>query len=162
MVDKQKLLERLMATFLDELDGHVRVINEELIALEKDPESTERGERLSRLFRAAHSLKGASRAVDLPSIEQVCHRIEDVFSRFRSGELSPTPEVCSALFDAADAIESAGMQLREKAPVNHQTLAQLSDKLTALAKDREPAEVNTKVTSPSPSVSQEQSNGSPF
>ena len=38
-MDRNKLIERLMATFLGELEGHVRTLNEILLALEKDPEA---------------------------------------------------------------------------------------------------------------------------
>ena len=41
-VDKAKLIKRLMATFLDELEEHVRALNRELLALEKDPAEAER------------------------------------------------------------------------------------------------------------------------
>ena len=33
------------------------------------------------VFRRAHSLKGASRAVDLPAVEAVAHRLETLFER---------------------------------------------------------------------------------
>ncbi|MEE7488360.1 Hpt domain-containing protein [Methylobacterium oryzae] len=32
------------------------------------------------VFRRAHSLKGASRAVDLPAVEAVAHRLETLFA----------------------------------------------------------------------------------
>lgn len=137
MMDKAKLLERLMATFLDELDEHVRAINDELMALEKN-DGDDRDERLKRLFRAAHSLKGASRAVDLPGIEQVCHRIEDVFTELQKGRLQPTAPVCSVLFRTADAIESAGMQLREKSVVNNAELGRLVPALESLCRGEVP------------------------
>ncbi|NNJ25005.1 hybrid sensor histidine kinase/response regulator [Alienimonas chondri] len=128
-MDKARLLERLMATFLDELVGHVRTINDEVIALEADPVGDDREERLTRLFRAAHSLKGAARAVDQPSIEQVCHRMENVFSGLRDERLQPTPKVCGLLLDVADAIESAGMQLREQAGVDRAVLDGLMQRI---------------------------------
>ena len=37
------------------------------------------------MFRRAHSLKGASRAVDLPAVEAVAHRLETLFEKVRTG-----------------------------------------------------------------------------
>ena len=62
-VDQDTLLKQLMATFLDELDENVRALNRDLLALEKDPDGPRRSELLRSLFRTAHSLKGAARAV---------------------------------------------------------------------------------------------------
>jgi len=140
MVDKTQLLERLMATFLDELDEHVRVINDEVMALEKRPEDDEVAERLTRLFRAAHSLKGAARAVDQPGIEQACHRMENVFTGLRDGRVQPTDGVCSLMLDVADAIETAGMQLREKSHLDSTPLDSLIQRLDAAANGEPAAE----------------------
>jgi two-component system chemotaxis sensor kinase CheA len=63
-MDQQKLIERLMGTFLLELEEHLRSLNRELLLLEKTPPGSERSELLTTLFRAAHSLKGAARAVN--------------------------------------------------------------------------------------------------
>ena len=68
MVDRAKLLQRLMATFLDELDEHVQTIGDGVLALEKGLPAEELAEQLAAMFRAAHSLKGASRAVDQLSL----------------------------------------------------------------------------------------------
>ncbi len=61
-MDKAKLIAQLMTTFLGELEEHVRALNRDLLALEKNPTGDERArsERLKELFRTAHSLKGAA------------------------------------------------------------------------------------------------------
>src|SRR5947199_267336 len=63
-----------MTTFLEELEEHVGALNRDLLALEKGPAGPERAERLTTLFRTAHSLKGAARAVNVTVIESACHR----------------------------------------------------------------------------------------
>ncbi|QDU39524.1 Gliding motility regulatory protein [Maioricimonas rarisocia] len=133
-MDKAKLLERLMATFLDELDDHVRSINEDLLTLEKGPDEDERKEILARLFRAAHSLKGAARAVDQQPIERVCHRLEEVFTGLRERSIEVSPQLCSLMLSAVDAIEAAGVQLREGAPLETDSLAGLEDPLEKAAR----------------------------
>ena len=41
-MDKEKLIQRLMETFLGELEEHTRALNEGLLALEKGPAELER------------------------------------------------------------------------------------------------------------------------
>lgn len=107
----------------------MRSINEELLALEKGEEGGDRVERFARLFRAAHSLKGAARAVEMPAIEQLSHHLEDVFTAMRDETVAQDAELFSLLFRSADAIEAAGMQLREKAPLDNSPLEALLPEL---------------------------------
>ena len=106
-MDRDKLIERLAATFLEELDEHVRVFNRELLALEQQP-TEPWAERIQTLFRAAHSLKGAARAVSAVRVEAICHRLEEVLAAVRDGHSSPSRELFELLFAAADAIDHAG------------------------------------------------------
>ncbi|MET0529512.1 MAG: response regulator [Microvirga sp.] len=43
---------------------------------------------LTDVFRRAHSLKGAARAVDLPAVEEVAHQLEALFSQVLDGKRS--------------------------------------------------------------------------
>src|SRR5688500_5053914 len=112
-MDRDALIKRLMATFLGELDEHARALNRDLLALEKSPDAPERAERFKALFRAAHSLKGAARSVGVGTIEAACHALEEVLGAARDGRLAISRDLFALLFAAADAIEEAGMRLRE-------------------------------------------------
>lgn len=131
MVDREKLLLRLMATFLDELDEHVQTIGDGVLALEKGLPEDELTERLAAMFRAAHSLKGASRAVDQEPIEQLCHTLEDVFGAIRDGRMSLEGELCTLILKTADAIGSAGRALRAKDPLNTELLGEFRSAVQA-------------------------------
>lgn len=133
MVDRARLLERLMATYLDELDEHVQTISDGVLALEKGLLDQDRKERLAELFRAAHSLKGASRAVDQAAIEQLCHVLEDVLGGIRDGRLQPRPDLCTLLLKSADTVGAAGQALRAKEPVNAVLLEQFQSAIQAAA-----------------------------
>ncbi len=113
-MDKDKLIERLLATFLEELEEGVRSLNRDLMALEKGPTPEARGEIVKTLFRTAHSLKGASRSVNLPLIEETCHKMEEILSRIRDGQESFTPERLKYFFEAADTLEEGAELLRQK------------------------------------------------
>ena len=81
-VDNDKLLQRLMGTFLGELEEQVQSLNRDLLALEQQPGDPEL-ELLTRLFRTAHSLKGAARAVGVEPIETACHQLEELLGKVR-------------------------------------------------------------------------------
>src|SRR6185436_18716191 len=76
IMDKNVLIRRLMATFVEELAEHVGALNRDLLGLEKATAREERAEWLKSLFRTAHSLKGAARSVNLNVIETACHYLE--------------------------------------------------------------------------------------
>ncbi|MBC8509392.1 MAG: Hpt domain-containing protein [Chloroflexi bacterium] len=80
-MDRHEEFKRtLLATFKGELDDHLGTLNRELLALERNPPQDEQEAILEEVFRAAHSIKGAARAVDLGNISMLAHRLEDVFS----------------------------------------------------------------------------------
>nr|WP_210340199.1 response regulator [Microvirga splendida] len=62
---------------------------EHLDAIRSALDHAGRGEiDLTDVFRRAHSLKGAARAVDLPAVEEVAHQLEAVFWQVLEGEQS--------------------------------------------------------------------------
>ena len=130
-MDKSKLIQRLMATFLEELEEHVGSFNRNLLALEKDPEH--HAESLKSLFRTAHSLKGAARAVNVVLIEKACHQLEEILGGLRDGQVPRQPEIFALLFAAADGLEEAGMRLREQQDLTDAPLALLLPRLEAAA-----------------------------
>jgi two-component system chemotaxis sensor kinase CheA len=132
-VDKDKLLKRLMATFLEELEEHVGALNRDLLALEKEIDADKRAELLQTLFRSAHSLKGAARSVNVDPIETACHQMEEILSAARDGNTALAPETFSLLFTTADAIEEAGMRLREQQDLSSAPLTAVLPRLEAAA-----------------------------
>ena len=86
MVDKNELSRRLMATFLEELHDNIGVLNQNLLSLEKVPTSENRTQQINEIFRCAHTVKGAARAVNIELIEEACHRLEDILSEVRDGQ----------------------------------------------------------------------------
>ena len=132
-MDKAKLITRLMNTFLDELQGHVRALNRESLALEKNPAEAERARRLQELLRTAHSLKGAARSVDLSLIEEACHGLEDLLAGVRDNRVAFDSELFSLLFATADSLEEAGMRLREQRDLADSLLGALLPRLEAAA-----------------------------
>src|SRR4051812_42528284 len=121
-----------MPMFLDELAEHVRTLNQDLLALEKETQPEERARRVQSLFRTAYSLKGAAGSVNVTLIAGACHRLETILTVVRDG--APfTPGLAALLFSVADAIEEAGMRLREQHDLTGAPLAALLPRLEAVA-----------------------------
>jgi two-component system, chemotaxis family, sensor kinase CheA len=109
-MDKEALRQRLMVTFLGELEEHVRALNRDAIALERTPGDD--GALLTSLFRTAHSLKGAARSVNVRPIEAACHRLETLLGHARDAGQPLAPETLQLLLTTADAFADAGDRLR--------------------------------------------------
>jgi two-component system, chemotaxis family, sensor kinase CheA len=102
---------RLIRVFLSELDERLGTFEADLIALETPSSEADRAETITRLFRGAHSLKGAAASVGASGIEIVCQRLEDVLAKVRDGALQLDAARCQALFAATDELREAGRRL---------------------------------------------------
>jgi two-component system chemotaxis sensor kinase CheA len=109
-VDRTALAARLLATFVDELEEQLRALDEDLLALEKDPADAE---HLRSVFRIAHTLKGASRAAGVDVIEEVCHALESMCAVARDAGIPLASSQISLLFAGSDALADAGRIIRE-------------------------------------------------
>ncbi|MFH6782238.1 MULTISPECIES: hybrid sensor histidine kinase/response regulator [Methylobacterium] len=65
------------------------------------------------VFRRAHSLKGAARAVDLPAVEEVAHRLEALFDRVVQGRTGLDRATAGVVDLALDRIEGLVAALPE-------------------------------------------------
>ena len=67
----EKFLKRLLTTFQAEAREHIQAISSGLVDLENASTEEVRTSTLETIFRAAHSLKGAARAVNSRDVETV-------------------------------------------------------------------------------------------
>ncbi len=104
-MDKQREFQRrILATFKLEAEENIEIINHDLLALENNI-LADNEEVLEELYRSAHSLKGAARAVGEADIESLCHAFEDVLSALREGEIKLSSENVDLFFYASDLLE---------------------------------------------------------
>ena len=99
-----ELLKELLAMFRVEADIHLQAMSSELLALKKIPEGGCEADIVETIFRDAHSLKGAARAVNLPHIEAVGQSLESVFSAFKDKRLAVSPPLVDLLLQTVDAL----------------------------------------------------------
>ncbi|HEX2869224.1 MAG TPA: response regulator [Ignavibacteriales bacterium] len=102
----QEFLKRLLATFRIESEEHVSSMSARLIKLESIKDKKEIEDLTEDLYREAHSLKGAARAVGIMEIEAVCRTLETVFSTLKKGSVQPSREVFDLLHRMINLIHS--------------------------------------------------------
>lgn len=96
---KEEFLARLRGTFRDEAAEHIEAITAGVLALERAGEA-ERTAIVERIFREAHSLKGAARSVSLGDAEELCLALESIFAAMKGEGLRLSTELFDAIHPA--------------------------------------------------------------
>ncbi len=91
-----QFLKKLLGTFRLEAEEHLQEMSARLLELEKASAGEKQAGLIETVFREAHSLKGAARAVNLPEIETLCQSLESVLAALKRKEVA----LSAALFDA--------------------------------------------------------------
>lgn len=91
-----------MNMFLEESMDNLQTLNESLLELEKNPNDVD---KINEIFRVAHTIKGMAATMGFNDIAELTHKMEDVLSKFRDGQLNVTQEVVTVLFDCLDTLE---------------------------------------------------------
>ncbi|MCP3139912.1 hybrid sensor histidine kinase/response regulator [Pyxidicoccus xibeiensis] len=136
-MDRDRLAQALLATFLEELEGHVASLNRELLALERETDVARAAERVASLLRTLHSVKGAARAASALLVETACHRMEEVLERLRD-ERAGTPELYELCFNTVDALDDAGRRLAARQDLSGSPLEALLPQLERAAERQGP------------------------
>ena len=133
MIDKDaEFLKKLLVTFKVEADEHLKGICSGLLALEKGLAPEQQVELVETIFREAHSLKGAARAVNLREIELLCQALESVFAAMKKGELTTSAGLFDLLQEALDFLGLAlsgndKEQTREDKRLQRQLISRLEE-----------------------------------
>ena len=101
---EQDFLQKLQAAFEIEAEEHLQAMSSGLLELEKASASAEQTPIIETVYREAHSLKGAARAVNRTDIEGICQPLESVFVAWKRHERNPSPEDFDTLHRAIDSI----------------------------------------------------------
>lgn len=91
-----------LSMFLEESMDNLQMLNDSLLQLEQEPGNID---KLNEIFRVAHTIKGMAATMGFTTMAELTHKMEDVLSEFRDGELSVTQEVVTVLFTCLDTLE---------------------------------------------------------
>ncbi|MFN8514540.1 MAG: Hpt domain-containing protein [Thermomicrobiales bacterium] len=109
-------LSAYLEDFRAEAGEHLRALDAQLLALERDPADPA---PIRAMFLAAHSLKGSGAMMDLADVEALAHAVEDVLARLRGGEQRLDSATADRLFRAFDLLgERVGRAAPGASPVD--------------------------------------------
>jgi two-component system, chemotaxis family, sensor kinase CheA len=91
----------LQEQFVTEARELIAQATDDLIVLERDGASPE---RIDRVFRAFHTLKGSAGVVELPAMSIMLHAAEDLLAGVRQGALGGGPDIIDAALACLDQV----------------------------------------------------------
>jgi two-component system, chemotaxis family, sensor kinase CheA len=103
-------VSQYLSVFIDESQEHLLTLNQSLLELEHDPDNSM---ILDKIFRAAHTLKGAAATMGFNKMSNLTHAMEDVLSKLRSKELQLNSEIVNSLFESVDLLEILSNKIGE-------------------------------------------------
>jgi two-component system sensor histidine kinase and response regulator WspE len=118
----------MLGLFKMEAESQCAVLSSGLLELENNPSAAD---KIEPLMRAAHSLKGAARIVQLDPIVKIAHAMEDCFVAAGEGKLVLTAEHIDKLLESIDCFNQLSACSENEIPAY---LSENSAKLTELEK----------------------------
>jgi two-component system sensor histidine kinase and response regulator WspE len=95
----------LLDLFREEVRAHTGTLNQGLVELEKDAANPQ---KIEPLMRAAHSIKGAARIVNIDAAVQLAHAMEDAFVAAQEGRIRIVPADVDVLLRGTDMLARLG------------------------------------------------------
>ncbi len=92
----------LIELFFEEASEHLGILEEGLLALEKNPRGS--FALIDRLFRSAHTVKGSAGLMGFPTISRIAHLMEDSLELIRDRRVSPPADAVDSMLFALDHI----------------------------------------------------------
>lgn len=102
--------EEILQDFLIEAGEILELLQEQLVALENNPDDTN---LLNAIFRGFHTVKGGAGFLSLTPMVDVCHEAENTFDLLRTGKRSVNAELMDIILQAVDAINTMFAQTQQ-------------------------------------------------
>ncbi len=142
--------DELLKDFFVEAESQIELFEQNILVLEGD---THNSDAIDEIFRAAHTLKGASATVQMDELTSFTHIIEDLLDEIRSGTVQIVPELVDILLAAIDIIKEM-IESRKNGDVYADNIDAITAALKSYAygkADTPPAEADTVHVSAAPS-----------
>ena len=94
-------MDEIVQEFLVESYEALDRLDQDLLALERDPSSKE---TLASIFRVMHTIKGTCGFLGFAKLERVAHAAESLLGALRDGSLAVSPPIASSLLSTGDAL----------------------------------------------------------
>ncbi|TVR02040.1 MAG: chemotaxis protein CheA [Spirochaetaceae bacterium] len=120
--------EELLKDFFVEAELQVEVLESNILVLETNPDDAD---AIDEIFRAAHTLKGASATVQMDELSTFTHVVEDVLDAIRSDIVAVTPDIVDTLLRSIDLIKEM-LTIRSRGSVYQGDSSTLRGALSAI------------------------------
>ncbi|MCK4468824.1 MAG: Hpt domain-containing protein, partial [Desulfobacterales bacterium] len=102
--------DSLLRDFIVEGLEYIDEIEVNLLNLEQDPENPD---YVNAIFRPFHSIKGVAGFLNLETIRDLAHALENLLDRVRNNELSVSSRLIDVILDGADALKVIIVKLKD-------------------------------------------------
>ncbi|NKF50156.1 chemotaxis protein CheA [Shewanella sp. WXL01] len=102
--------EEILQDFLIEAGEILELLQEQLVALENNPDDSD---LLNAIFRGFHTVKGGAGFLSLTPMVDVCHEAENTFDLLRTGKRHVNSELMDIILQAVDSINSMFEQTQQ-------------------------------------------------
>jgi two-component system chemotaxis sensor kinase CheA len=117
-------MKDLIAIFKAETEEHLTKLDTGLVELEKQPDNTELAGSLNR---EVHTLKGAARVFGFYEIQDIAHRIEDIFEEVAGKRAVFNSSMAEPIFKALDAIRAILQKIVQEKKIDAEVDLDASD-----------------------------------
>jgi chemotaxis protein histidine kinase CheA len=132
MNDPTPIDPALLDLFRAEMDAHIPVLNQGLLAVEK---GTTGEQEIASMMRAAHSIKGAARIVGIDAAVRLAHIMEDCFTAAKEARIALTSEAVDVLLQGVDALQRI-CSLQPDAELSETSIESLHQRITGVRDGR--------------------------
>ncbi len=102
--------QEILQDFLIESFELIEQLDQDLVELESSPEDLD---LLNRIFRVAHTVKGASSFLNFDVLTHLTHHMEDVLNKARHGELLIDAEIMDVVLESIDLMKALLNTIRD-------------------------------------------------
>lgn len=92
-------MDELTSVFVQESREQLADMEAGLLRLEQDPNDAD---NINAIFRAAHTIKGASGVIECGFIESFTHKVENILDKLRNGEITVSGNLATLLLECCD------------------------------------------------------------
>jgi two-component system chemotaxis sensor kinase CheA len=96
-------MDELTSVFIQEGREQLQAMEDGLLELEQNPDNHD---NINSIFRAAHTVKGASGVIECHFIESFMHKVENVLDRLRNSEITVSSDLTGLLLRCCDQLSS--------------------------------------------------------
>ena len=124
--------EELLKDYFSEAEQMIDNLESNILAIESDPNNHD---AIDEIFRAAHTLKGNSAAVEFSEVAHFAHTMEDLLDEVRSDKVHVNGDIVDVLLSALDMIKTM-LESRQNGSVYEDGVDELSAKIVAFIPGR--------------------------